>query len=344
MTDLWKYLKNCGRPIVLYGTGNGADKVVKRLESDGVRISGVFSSAGFKKNRLFYGHSVCDYATLKERFGEMIILVCFGSDRAEVIQNIKRLRKTDELYVPDVPVCGEEIFDTAFARENAQRIKAVYDMLADDASRKVFEAVIRFKLSGDPELLFGCESERSEDMKLLSLGDSESFLDLGAFTGDTVEEFIGSAEGYNDIVAVEPDARNYRKLCENTALIPRITCINSAVSAKVGSIAMSKQHGRGISQTAKTVEIPCTTLDCIAADRDFTYIKMDTEGAELDIIRSGSDTIRRLTPKMRIACYHRSQDIFEIPLAVKEIVPGYRVYLRHNPCLPAWDTDFIFVK
>ena len=55
LTDLWEYLKNAKKPIVLYGIGNGADKTVDRLNADGVRISGVFSSTGFKKNKIYKG-------------------------------------------------------------------------------------------------------------------------------------------------------------------------------------------------------------------------------------------------------------------------------------------------
>ncbi len=344
MTELWSRLKNTDKPIVLYGTGNGADKIIRRLERDNVRISGVFSSDGFKKNKVFAGHTVCDYATLKEKLGNMVILVAFGSDRTEVIDNIERLSKESELYVPDVPVYGEEIFDRDFAVSHIEKLKSVYDMLADDTSKQVFESIIRFKLSGRPEYLFGCESERNEDNEILSLGKNESFLDLGAFTGDTIEEFIGITGGiYKKITAVEPDSRNFKRLCKNTEVLKNISCINSAVNDSQGSIFISKQHGRGMSENAKTVEIPCTTIDALCTEMTPTYIKMDIEGAECAAVCGGEKTISAFRPKMRIACYHRSSDIFEIPLLVKKIVPDYKIFIRHNPCLPAWDTDYIFI-
>ena len=33
---LWEYLKSAGKPIVLYGTGDGADKVIACLEAEGL--------------------------------------------------------------------------------------------------------------------------------------------------------------------------------------------------------------------------------------------------------------------------------------------------------------------
>ena len=38
LNDLWKYLKDCKKPIVLYGMGNGADKIITVLESRGIKF------------------------------------------------------------------------------------------------------------------------------------------------------------------------------------------------------------------------------------------------------------------------------------------------------------------
>ncbi|MCI1769931.1 MAG: hypothetical protein LKM40_07310 [Mageeibacillus sp.] len=35
-TDLWDYLRSCGKPLALYGTGDGADKIIGALESKGL--------------------------------------------------------------------------------------------------------------------------------------------------------------------------------------------------------------------------------------------------------------------------------------------------------------------
>ena len=46
---------------------------------------------------------------------------------------------------------------------------------------------------------------------------------------------------------------------------------------------------------------------------------------------------------MHIAAYHKSGDLFEIPLRVLELNNSYKIYLRHTRHIPAWDTDLIFV-
>ena len=37
--DIWQYLKTDKKPIVLYGMGNGADKIIKALERVSVKPS-----------------------------------------------------------------------------------------------------------------------------------------------------------------------------------------------------------------------------------------------------------------------------------------------------------------
>ena len=343
MTDLLSYLKTVTKPIVLYGIGNGADKVVKRLNADNVKISGVFSSSGFKKNKTYQGHIINDYISLKNELGDMIILVCFGSHLPEVMDNVKKLAKENELYIADVPVAGEEIFDIQFAKKHKSELLKVYNMFYDDVSKSVFENMIFFKLTGRLEYLLNAESPKKEAYDILSLNDDESFLDLGAYNGDTVCEFIDNTSNYKSIVAVEPDKRNFRKLLENTADIKNIVCINSAVSSEKGVQLMAANHGRGNNTDAKMTEIETISIDDICQNCLPTFIKMDIEGNEIKAIEGGKYVISKAKPKMYIACYHTPFDLFEIPIKILEIVPEYKLFMRHHPCFPAWDNNYIFV-
>ncbi|MBR2042776.1 MAG: FkbM family methyltransferase [Clostridia bacterium] len=339
MKELWQYLKETHKKIVLYGTGNGADKIYARLLKENIKISGVFASDGFKKGKEFGGFCVTSYKELKEALGDFIILVCFGSHLENVIENIHALEGENELYLPDVPVCGENIFDLDFAKKHETELKTVYNLLADDLSKKVFENTVYYKLTGKSKYLTEIETSRDEAFELLNL-KGESFLDLGAFNGDTVEEFLKYSPDYKEITAVEPDSRNFRKLSLNTQGVENITLINAAVGENQGSIQMAKNKGRGNSQTGKTVEVSCITVDSLSASP--SYIKIDVEGAELSAIRGGKNTIEK-KPKMQIAAYHRSEDLFSIPLEVLKVNLSYKIYMRKHKALPAWDINFIFV-
>ncbi len=341
MKDLWRFLKETEKPIVLYGMGDGAEKVISALNIYGIKVSGVFASDGFVRQKTFMGFTVTDYKTAKEKFGDMVVLVCFGTALFQVLENIKRIKAENILFAPDVPVYGGPVFDSAFADKNKEKIETVFDCLADELSRKCYKNIIEYKQTGNIDLLFDCQSEKDELYNLLNLGDNETYFDLGAYRGDTVFEFTKRVKDYKKIIAVEPDLKTFNKLKAATADIKNLCAVNSAVSDFCGRVAFSGKSSRG-SSIGKGEDIPCTDIDTLIKD-GCTYIKMDIEGAELAAIEGARQTITGYRPKLRIAAYHRSEDIFEIPIKVLSICKDYKVYIRHLPCLPAWDTDFIFI-
>lgn len=341
MTDIWQRLKSEKKPILLYGTGNGADKILAELTRLGISVSGVFASDGFVRERYYAGFRVMSLAEAEETFGDFVALFSFGSSRPEVLENIKQIMARHTLLAPEVPVCTpSEIFNLNFARRHKDEIEKVYSLLADEKSKKTFKETLLFKLDGDIGRLFRCESSNDEVYDLLSFEHGSSFLDLGAYNGDTVREFIERVPDFSHITAVEPDPKSFKKLISGTDN-ERISCINAAVSDSVGTVLFNTKASRG-STVGVGSPIPSVSVDSLALDKRFDYIKFDVEGAELSALVGAEKTILRDKPKMRIAAYHKSEDYFTIPLKVMEYRPDYKIYMRHLPSVPAWDTDFLF--
>ncbi len=337
-------MKTTTKPIVLYGMGNGADKIISVLNSYDIKISGVFASDGFVRQKMFHGFEVTDYKTAKETFGDMTVLVCFGSALPDVIANIKRIASEQELYAPDVPVYGNTLFNMEYALANRERLENIYNRLADEQSKKVFENTVMYKLTGKTDYLFDCETTSGEVYEnILKFGSDETYFDLGAYRGDTVEEFISKVRDYNKIIAVEPDFKTYNKLCSATSEVKNIVNINACVSDIDGEMHFAMQHSRGSSAGVGNDIINSVTIDSLSKNSVPTYIKMDIEGAEAAAIKGGTDTIANHKPKMQIAAYHRSEDLFAVPEHVLNLRNDYRVYLRHFACLPCWDMSYYFI-
>ena len=342
--ELWQNLKCTDKPIVLYGMGNGAEKILDTLEKFGIKAQGVFASDGFVKNKIFRGFKVESYSEIKNRLEKMIVLVAFGSSRPEVIDNIKRISLEQELYVPDVPVYGGGLFDTNYLKENAEDIKYIYSLLCDDISKKTFENLIYYRLSGKPEYLYSCEKSVDEAYEsFLKLDAHETFVDLGAYNGDTVNDFIIRVNGkYRKIYAIEPDEKSYKKLVLNTEKLSDITCIYACVSDTDGTAQFSMRGGRN-SSIGEGKEIKSITVDTLLSGKEATLIKYDVEGEEAAAIQGSEKTISTWKPKLQIAAYHRTEDLIAIPKQILNIRSDYKIYLRHNPYLPAWDTNYFFI-
>ena len=158
MTDLWQHLQalsRAGRPILLYGMGNGADKILTVCDSYGIPVADFFASDGFVRGHSFHGKVVLSFSQACEKYGaeNMVVLLSFASSRPEVLETIQRVAETCELYVPDVPVCGTELFNAAFFEAHESEIAAARELFADEESKRVYDGILRYKLSGRMDVL-----------------------------------------------------------------------------------------------------------------------------------------------------------------------------------------------
>ena len=69
---LWDRLAEKPRTVVLYGMGNGADKIISVLVAKGISFNGVFASDGFVRDKYFHNHKITDYKTAKEKFDKYL--------------------------------------------------------------------------------------------------------------------------------------------------------------------------------------------------------------------------------------------------------------------------------
>lgn len=340
--SLWEKLKETKKPIYLYGTGNGADKILDILNEKDIKVSGIFASDGFVRSRVFRGFDVCSYSAAKEKDPEMVVLMAFGSEREDVRENVLRIKNEQEFYCPDVPLYGEGLFDFSYFEENREEAEKIFSLLADEKSKEVYENIINAKISGDISYLISSETTAKEEYEILNLSSNEIFMDLGAYRGDTIAEFLSFADSYEKIYAVEPDTKTYKKLLENTKEL-NIECVNAAIYNKDETLFMQSNKGRGTSVSDSGTQFPGRSVDSILNSQKVTFIKMDVEGSEALAIDGAKESIKNYKPKLKIAAYHRNEDLFSIPLKVLSIRDDYKLYVRHRPSFPAWDVDFIFI-
>lgn len=339
--DSWTFLKNVQRPIILYGMGNGADKIIEELDRLNINIYGVMASDDFVRSQSFRGFQVKKLSDFETEVQDPIIILSFGTQRKDVIHHILTLAKKYTVLAVDVPVYGENIFNHDFFQVHQKELETVGDILADDFSKKVLENEINFKLTGNLKYLTDIFTDKEEIFRILNLGDHESYLDLGAYRGDTIQEFLHYTNGkYRHITALEPDKKTFRKLKDYAGSMPDTQLWNMGIWDTDCNLFFNASLGRGSSiQTTGTQDLAVTAIDTLYKIQHVSYIKMDVEGAEKQAILGGTHTLRRDKPKLNIALYHRSEDIFTLPLLIHQIQPDYRLYLRQHPHIPAWDLN-----
>lgn len=380
MTDLWQTLKTAsdsGRPILLYGMGNGADKILTVCKAYGIPVADFFASDGFVRGHSFHGKVVLSFSQACEEYGaeNMIVLLSFASSRPEVLETIERVAATCELYVPDVPVCGTELFNAEFYETHRDEIAAARSLFADEESRRVYDGIIEYKLTGRMDVLRATESEPADAYRHILR--AESFVnaaDLGAYNGDSIRDLRQYAPALREVIALEPDRRNFRKLTEYATALEEAEDSLTVHPVQAGAwshTATLTFHGSGnrnagltdapaeakgniLPSTAdkpyfgKTAEVPVTALDTVAEEilgsgTHIDYIKYDVEGAETEALLGSHAMIQRDAPALLVSAYHRSHDLFRLPLLVRELNPDYKLYLRRMAGVPAWDINLYAV-
>lgn len=343
--NLWQRLATAEKPILLYGMGNGAEKIMRVLAHYGKRPDGVFASDDFVRGQTFLGYQVKRYRDFKEAYGEFIVLVAFGSQKPDVLANILRIDREQETYAPHVPLFGEGIFDAAYFVAHEAELQEVYERLADDASRRVMALLCNYFISGKIAYLMAAVSDKTESQRLLNLSREEVYLDLGAYNGDTVREFSDTVgRQYRQILALEPDQKNFRKLLQNTKEMPRFTGINRGVWRERCSLFFASKAGRNSALSPQgTRSVACLAVDDIQqiyAEAPITYIKMDVEGSERQALLGAAATISRYKPKLLVSAYHRNEDLFSLPRLIWRYNPSYAIYLRHHLYIPGWENNY----
>lgn len=338
--SVWTALKNSEEPIIMYGTGNGADKVFEIFGEYGIKVSGVTASDGFVRKRRFHGFEVRPISEFEETLGTFTVIVTFGTQIPEVIDNIKGIAERHRVLVPCVPVIGNEIYSEAFIEKNEERINLAYKLLADEKSRSVFKNYINFEYSGSPGYLFAAESAEDEAFSCcIPLSDNEVYVDIGAYRGDTADKFVKLTGGkYKKIIAAEPDSKSFKKLCENCAELKNFEAVNKAVTGYDGFVGFSSLAGRQ-SAVGGENKTECVCLGTLCGENTPSYVKIDSEGCEYEILDGARDILKKYRPKLNVAAYHKSADIFELIILIKTINPEYTVHVRHHPYIPAWDTN-----
>ena len=173
-------------------------------------------------------------------------------------------------------------------------------------------------------------------------------LDCGAYKGDSACDII-EALSPDEIVCFEPDPKTFIKLSTYASEEKRCQVIpmNYAAGDECKTVEFSSSGSRGSgaegkNKRAKTAEITIKTIDSLNIST-FDLIKLDVEGDEVAALKGAAETLRNSRPALSISVYHRTADVFKIPLLISEHYQDYNFYMRRVPCIPAWDISFLAI-
>ncbi len=267
-----------------------------------------------------------------------------------VLDNDNKMLEKQLIYYtnPPDPKCVVGFNYTWFPiYEKAQKSRELKKMLdyidanlADQESRDIIHNRCKTFLTGDLTYIDRNVINRHTyfSQEFYSISNDEILFDCGAFTGDTIEDFVTfTNKKYKKIVAFEPDEKNVKRL--NAFInnkIGNVVVIQKATGDKNGKVSFLNKGN----MFSKTVDVKDSSdelsVDIVRLDNYIDYhptlIKMDIEGSELDSLIGATQIIKTQKPKLAICIYHMPFDFYEIPKFLKSLVPEYKFKVRqHEP-------------
>lgn len=341
----WEKLQAEERPIFIYGMGDGAEKIMQVFREKKIPLAGIFASDDFVRGHSFAGYKVRKLSEIEEQVDDFVVVLAFAAGYQSLVDKIVEIGKKHTLLVPDVPVAGGGLFTYDYCLEHAEELQTVYDMLADEYSKKVYANIINFKISGKIHYLMEVTTPKSEIYrKVIHLTPNEVYVDLGAYNGDTIKEVLQfTRDKYIRIYAIEPDRKNYKKLAKYTDGMPNVYTYNAVAWCTDTEVPFATKAGRQSAVSAFGQTVPAIAVDSVLQGKVATLIKMDVEGCEREALWGCAQTIAHYNPKLMVSLYHRNEDIFSLPLFIQKLNPNYDIYIRHQLYIPAWETNLYAV-
>lgn len=263
----------------------------------------------------------------------------FSCALLRVLQSRRLLEKIGFNHVIDyfeLNLLNEELFkfpsidnnylDIAINFPKYQWLSGLFE---DSYSKEILDKVIRMRFNNQlsPELKHSVGNQYFD--VLTNYSDINVFIDCGGYHGETSASFIRKNPNYKKIYFFEPfpDAM---LIAKNELFNHNVDFIQKAVYDKKDQykLTTNREDGNAISLNGDIAIETCLLDDEISDKIDF--IKLDIEGSELNALHGAEKLIRNHQPIITVAIYHKQAHFWEIPHYLLSVMPGCKLFLRHN--------------
>lgn len=334
--------------LVLFGAGNLGKKTLA-----GLRQVGIEPLAFADNNPALWGKKVDDLLVMSpadaaQKFNHkaaFIITIAQGGSCWSIYDRQKQLEALDCSRIlsfgplfwkyPDIFLPHHMVDLPHKIIQQADIINKGFSLWVDDASRREYITQLRWQILMDiDDLPPPVVHDMYFPTDLLKIRADETFIDCGAYDGDTIRVFLKNhANSFERIVAFEPDFKNAEKLRRYVLTLPgrlqdQIVIHPLSVGERRERVSFNSM-GTMVSSVGSGKEfVDSVALDDALANLKPTYIKMNIEGSELEALAGASRLIKENLPVLAICVYHRYDHLWRIPWVIHLIQNNYLFFLR----------------
>jgi FkbM family methyltransferase len=166
-------------------------------------------------------------------------------------------------------------------------------------------------------------------------------IDGGCFYGDTALVFANKTGAIGKVFSFEFVNDNIKVFENNMRVNPELSKSISlnryALWNSSDETLTFQENGPATrvdnSKTSPTISVKTKSIDDFVKEKNIEkidFIKLDIEGAEMKCLEGAQNTIKKYKPKLAICVYHKDYDMVEIPQYIKQLLPEYKLFLKHH--------------
>lgn len=328
------FQRNMKNGVIIYGAGFVGTWAASYLKSSGIEVKYFVDRDAGKWGTTLVGSEII--GPEDERISQCpFILIAARHAIAPVMQMYSG---TNNTIMP---------FEAYYCIEHWKEYEDVRDnYLEDDKSKYTYNALLYTMLTGKTESCL-CVMEKDMYFGLPEFSGTfdETFVDAGAFTGDSVERFIWENLGtFRHIYAFEPGEKQYNALQKRMDRLygewsiepERVSLVKAGLSNKSSKMSCIYTEDYPLRHTLSEEDgsnmIETVSLDDFLDGRGASFLKVDIEGMEMEFLEGAKKTIQKYKPKMALCAYHYPCDLYCIAQYVRKLNPEYKFKLRlHAP-------------
>ena len=317
------------KQIIIFGAGELGHRMYDILKEWKIEVRCFCDNKMSGKKDKRTGLEIVSLNEIKDGINNLFVLIAVFDDSgyAEVYQQLLDFG-FDATELMNSKIITERL-TISYLKANLEKYKKAYFLLEDDFSKDVYlKRIEKAYLDNDISQIVSNVQEEYFDAAVV-LADDEVFIDCGGFDGDTALKFIDKVNGrFKKVIIFEPEnskealikkrMRNY-----NYDFYPYgVWSCNIKLKFDARDDVASHISEEG------DVEIEVRALDDTIFEDAPTYIKMDIEGSEIEALKGAKRIIQQYKPKLAICIYHNPEDLFEIPIMIKEMCRDYKILIR----------------
>ena len=339
-------LKQEEYPLYIWGIGNVANEVYEILQENDVALAGAFIDVLSNQQTKFKDYPVQSLQELHQR-GQKISVI-MGHAQYHKMRDLKEYSIIENVYYILNPFRTHEEISQQFYEENKNSYLEGYNLFEEEYSQKVFESFLNTRINSDIKYLLDVFQKPINffDNDVFQVNENENMVDIGAYTGDTIEMLCRVTGGkYRNIYAFEPDTHFFEILnqkIENkhwkNVYTYQLGIWNE--DTVLSFEADNQQSGRLTEEVQSECKIEVVSLDHILAEKEVSCIKVAISTGNYQVLLGAKNIIQKYRPKIAMIIGINKTDIYEIPLLLRHILPEYQLYLRYCESMPSRLTLF----